>query len=369
MTTPPLLRWGILGAADIARKNWQAILNSGQGVVTAVASRDADRARRFIADCQGQCPFPAPPAAVAGYETLLARPDIDAVYIPLPTGLRKEWVLRAAAAGKHVVCEKPCAISVADLREMIDACRRHRVQFMDGVMFTHSRRLDALRPVIDDPARLGQLKRLQSAFSFRAPPEFFAGNIRAHSGLEPDGCLGDLGWYCLRFFLWTLRGQLPHTVTGRILSQIGRADSPRPVPTEFSGELLFADGVSAGFYCSFETELQQWVHVSGTHGSLRVDDFVLPCYGAELGFVTSQPVFSVTGCSFNMEPHARTWHVDEYSNNHVTAQETNLFRNFARQVQSGTLNDDWPAIALQTQQILEACLASAHDQGRPRPIP
>ena len=67
------------------------------------------------------------------------------VYIPLPTGIRKEWVLRAARAGKHVVCEKPCAVSVRDLVEMLEACRRHRVQFMDGVMFMHSRRLELMR--------------------------------------------------------------------------------------------------------------------------------------------------------------------------------------------------------------------------------
>ncbi len=71
--------------------------------------------------------------------------EVDAVYMPLPTALRKQWVLRAAEAGKHVVCEKPCAASVADLQEMLTACRYNRVQFMDGVMFTHSRRMESLR--------------------------------------------------------------------------------------------------------------------------------------------------------------------------------------------------------------------------------
>ncbi len=362
------VRWGILGAAGIAHKNWQAILNSKAGVVTAVASRDRDKAGRFIDACQAECPFPTRPDAVAGYDTLLARRDIDAVYIPLPTGLRKEWVLRAAEAGKHVVCEKPCAISVADLREMLDACRRNKVQFMDGVMFMHSRRLEALRAALDDGRRLGQLKRIQSHFSFCAPAEFFTDNIRAHSTLEPHGCLGDLGWYCLRFALWAMGERLPHTVTGRQLSQVARRDSPSPIPTEFSGELLFDGGVSAGFYCSFVTELQQWAQVSGTAGSLRVDDFVLPHYGAEVRFVTSQPVFQVHGCAFNMEPHERIVAVDEYSNNHASAQETNLFANFARQIQSGTLNQVWPAMALKTQQVMEACLGSAADGSSPRRV-
>ena len=144
------LRWGILSTAQIARKNWKAILNTGNGTVVAVASRDGKRAQQFIADCQADAPMDAVPRALGSYEELLAASDVDAVYIPLPTGLRKEWVLRAAAAGKHIVCEKPCADSVADLIEMTDACRANHVQFMDGVMFMHSMRLQRMRAVLDD---------------------------------------------------------------------------------------------------------------------------------------------------------------------------------------------------------------------------
>src|SRR5579863_1337345 len=136
-----ITRWGIIGAADIARKNWLSILNSGNGVVVAVASRKLDSAARFIDEFQAQAPFPVKPRALGSYAELIASPDIDAVYIPLPTALRKEWVLAAATAGKHVLCEKPCAVNSSDLGEMIAVCKRHAVQFMDGVMFMHSRRL------------------------------------------------------------------------------------------------------------------------------------------------------------------------------------------------------------------------------------
>ncbi|HEX9139346.1 MAG TPA: Gfo/Idh/MocA family oxidoreductase, partial [Steroidobacteraceae bacterium] len=114
-----IIRWGIMGAANIARKSWWAIGRSGNATVTAVASRETDRAHSFIAECQETAPMSAPPAALGSYEELLASRDVDAVYIPLPTGIRKEWVLRSAAAGKHVLCEKPCAASAADLEEMI----------------------------------------------------------------------------------------------------------------------------------------------------------------------------------------------------------------------------------------------------------
>ena len=139
------LRWGILGTAQIARKNWCAIRNSGNATVAAVASRSLDRSRQFIDECQADVPMDTPPGALGSYEELLASPDIEAVYIPLPTGLRKEWVIRAARAGKHILCEKPCAATTGDLREMLEACRQNHVQFLDGVMFMHSRRLPRMR--------------------------------------------------------------------------------------------------------------------------------------------------------------------------------------------------------------------------------
>jgi predicted dehydrogenase len=296
---------------------------------------------------------------------LIAAPDVDAVYIPLPTGLRKEWVIRAAQAGKHIVCEKPCAPTVADLREMLDACRHHHVQFMDGVMFMHSRRLAAMKDAVAGKNGIGPLKRIESTFSFPSDSEFFRSNIRAHSSLEPLGCLGDLGWYCVRFSLWAMDGRLPRQVTGRLLTELGRAVSPSPVSAEFSGELLFDGGVSAGFYCSFITALQQWAHVIGANGSLRVDDFVLPFSGSELSFEVGNAEFQVRGCDFKMEPGTRRVTVPEHSHGHATAQETNLFRSFTEQVRSGRLDDAWPDLALKTQQVVSACLESALAGGRP----
>lgn len=264
------IRWGILGTANIAHKNWQAIRLSGNSTVTGVASRELERSRKFIAECQAQVPMECEPETFGSYEELLASDEIDAVYLPLPTGLRKEWVLRAAAAGKHVLSEKPCAVSVADLREMIDACKQHRVQFMDGVMFMHSQRLPRLREILDDGQSVGEVRRITSAFSFLGSGDFLMSNIRGNAQLEPNGSLGDLGWYCIRFALWVMNWEMPEEVTGRILSRQGA------VPTEFSGELFFKSGVSASFYCSFITENQEWAIVSGTRGYLEVRDFVLP---------------------------------------------------------------------------------------------
>jgi len=351
------LRWGFLSTAQIGRKNWKAILSSGNSVVTAVASRDVAKAEQFIDDCQVAMPFEQRPLALGSYEALMTSPEVDAIYIPLPTGLRKEWVLRAAAAGKHVLCEKPCAISAGDLREMMEACQRNRVQFMDGVMFMHNPRLAAVRTVLNDGSSVGQIRRMMSIFSFQSDQRDFSTNIRVQNALEPAGCLGDLGWYCIRMSLISMGWEMPRQVSGRMLSHAAGS----AVPTQFSGELIFEGGTSAGFYCSFLTETQQWFNVSGAKGSLRVPDFVHP-------FNSYQPAFEVNGLERQIQaPPGTSIPVDATALRdfgHPTCQDTNMIRNFANQVCSGKLNPDWPDIALDTQIVMDACLNSARDDGR-----
>jgi predicted dehydrogenase len=358
-------RWGILGTAGIARKNWHAIQLSGNGTLTAVGSRTVERSQQFINECQACAPFPQVPAAVGSYDELLTRKDVDAIYIPLPTGLRKEWVIKAAQAGKHVLVEKPVGVTTADVRDMLAACQKSGVQFMDGVMFMHSQRLPKLRSVIDDGHSIGRLRRIAMQFSFNAGDEFLANNIRVSSALEPQGCLGDLGWYTIRFALWTMNYQMPVRVTGRLLDEAKRADSPDTVPLEFSAEMLFRDGVSASFYCSFQTENQQWANLSGTKGFVHVPDFVLPFYGSEVAFTVSNAAFQINGCDFNMEDHTRREVVREYSNNTPNAQEANLFRTFNQCVLSGRVDPHWGDISLKTQIVLDACLASARNGCQP----
>jgi predicted dehydrogenase len=281
---------------------------------------------------------------------VLASKDVDAVYIPLPTGIRKEWVIRAAEAGKHVVCEKPCALNAADLQQMIAACRKNRVQFMDGVMFMHHPRMEQMRRAIDDHSAFGAIKRIMSVFSFRGGEDFVRGNIRTHGELEPAGSLGDLGWYCIRFILWAMHWQLPRAVAGRTLTE-SQVRGPRAVPMDFSGEMIFEGGASAGFFSSFLVANQQWVNISGTKGSLRVADFVHTANDLQSEF----------------ELDNKMMQVESGTNGAVgddVAQQTRLFRNFSNQVASGKLEASWPEMALITQRVMDACLESARDGSR-----
>ena len=207
---------------------------------------------------------------------------------------------------------------------------------------------------------MGRVRRIASQFSFKASEDFLQSNIRVQSDLEPLGCLGDLGWYNIRFSLWVMNEQLPERVTGRILAEQGKGASA--VPIEFSGELFFPGSVSASFFCSFRAENQQWANISGTNGYAHIKDFVVPFFGCESTFEVNAPASHKDGCKFNMEDHTRRLAVREYSNNATTAQETRMFETFSNIVLTGKLEPRWGEQALNTQRVLDACLRSAHEK-------
>lgn len=361
-------RWGFLGTAAIARKNWKAIRRSGNGRVAAVASRSRQRAQSFIDECADEVPQIAPAEAVEGYQALLDREDVDAVYIPLPTAIRKEWVLKAAAAGKHVLCEKPVAVHADDAREMVDACAAAGVQFMDGVMFDHSARLAGVRNSLEDSSRFGRLRRINTHFSFCGGEDFEQSNIRVQTQLEPHGCLGDLGWYCIRFTLWALRDQLPTHVAGRTLTPLKGEDSEGEVPGEFAADLYFSDGISASFYCSFLTSNQQTAVLSGDSGYVTLDDFVLPFYGNESAWTHHTHPLDVINCRWNFGRHSQRCTVAEYAAGEANSQEVQMVRRLGQAARTGELDPRFADIALKTQQVLDACRRSDAGGGAPVPV-
>jgi predicted dehydrogenase len=157
----------------------------------------------------------------------------------------------------------------------------------------------------------------------------------------------------VRLSLWATGERLPRAVTGRTLAQLGRADSPVPVPTDFSGELFFDDGLTAEFRCSFLEDFRQTAVLTGPNGRLELDDFVLPRAEPEIAFNVNGQRLAVA----------------EHGSPHATAQETNLFRNFAEQIRhSPPLNTDWPACALKTQQVINALWESAQAESRTVPL-
>ncbi|MEU8552279.1 Gfo/Idh/MocA family oxidoreductase [Streptomyces roseoverticillatus] len=155
------LRIGVLGCASIAeRRMLPSMLRQPRVRVTAVASRDAAKAASFAARFGGD--------PVVGYERLLERPDVDAVYIPLPPGMHAEWTLRSLAAGKHVLCEKPFATTLAEAREAVSLARERGLLLMESFMFLHHAQHAEVARLVADGA-IGDLRLFSSEFGIPRP--------------------------------------------------------------------------------------------------------------------------------------------------------------------------------------------------------
>ena len=271
---PFTVRVGIMGCASIARKNARAIIRSERCTLVAVASRELPKADAFCDELK----LDRSVRRIEGYAALLADKGIDAIYIPLPTKLHKEWVLKAAAAGKHILVEKPVGVNANEVSEMIAACRAANVAFMDGTMFVHHQRFKQIDRIFGDST--WHPKRVTSAFTFAAPIEFLAGgNIRTN-GMDPLGCLGDVGWYCIRFGMEAFKAR-PAYVRARVWEA---TDSG--VPTDMDCDVSFSRGDPERtvlsprlltFHCSFHHHLRQVVEATSSDGRIvRMDDFVIP---------------------------------------------------------------------------------------------
>ena len=249
------LRWGVLSTADIARKKWIPGVRrapQGRGEVVAIASREPGTARR-VADELGI------ERAHGSYEALLADAAVDAIYIPLPNHLHLEWTLAAVRAGKHVLCEKPLALTSADAATMVEAADRAGVRLMEAFMYRLHPSWLAVRELVAS-GRIGRLETVQSWFSYYNDDPSNIRNVRAAGG----GALMDIGCYSINLSRM-LFGSEPTRVTGTV-----RRETPDGVDVLTSGTLEFEGGGLATFTCSIRTETDQRVHVYGSEGHITV---------------------------------------------------------------------------------------------------
>ena len=180
------LNWGILSCARIAASAViPGILAANNAELYAIASRTQPKLDDFAARFKPQKTF-------LGYQELLDDPAVDAVYIPLPNGLHREWVLKAAKAGKHVLCEKPLGLNEAETREMHQACQDAGVLLMEAYAYLHSPLTSQVKKLVDDGA-IGSLRYIESGFSF---PLQDRGDVRFDKALG-GGATYDLGCYNL----------------------------------------------------------------------------------------------------------------------------------------------------------------------------
>ena len=247
------LRWGILSTAKIAReKVIPGIKGADRCSIVAIASRDEERARA-VAAAHGI------PTVHGSYEALLADPTVDAVYIPLPNHLHAEWAIAAARAGKHVLCEKPLAMTAADAERMIDAADRAGVVLMEAFMYRHHPSWVATRELVAG-GRIGRLTSVQSWYSYFNDDPRNIRNIAEAGG----GALYDIGCYNVNLSRMLFGGE-----PRRIESSIVRDPASR-VDVLTSAILEFDAGI-ATFTCSTRAEPDQRVHISGTEGRIEIE--------------------------------------------------------------------------------------------------
>lgn len=344
-----LVRFGILGCARIARKLSRAILMTPGACLYAIGSRSLEKAQGFARD-NG---FPAETKIYASYQGLLDDEAVDAVYIPLPTALHVEWVLKAAEKKKHVLLEKPLSITIEDLEKIISACEKQGIQLMDGTMWMHHPRADKMKEVLNNKQLFGDLVEIHSAFVVPMPSAFFTEDIRVNPELDALGALGDLGWYCARAFLWATSYELPASVTALPGAKLNGAG----VILSCGACLLWKDGRTATFHCSFLTNMTMSLVLHGTTGTIEVDDFVIP-------FKEDVAKFRLrTGSKFG--PLDTSW-IEEnkaYEVHTSLPQECLMIQKFSTLVKgirdgSGTSDPSWFMIARKTQQVLNAVKSS-----------
>jgi predicted dehydrogenase len=247
------LRWGILSTARIGTKRVvPAIQRANRCRVVAIASRDRERAAS-AAQALGI------PKAHRSYEDLLADPEVDAVYIPLPNHLHAEWTIAAAKAGKHILCEKPLAMTAADAQRMADTCRTAGVVLTEAFMYRLHPSWRAVRDLVASQ-RIGELRSVQSWFSYFNDNPADIRNVLAFGG----GALYDIGCYSVNLSRMLFESE-PVAVHASVVR-----DPDLGIDVLTSGILEFERGI-ATFTCSTRVEPDQRVHVFGTRGRISVD--------------------------------------------------------------------------------------------------
>jgi predicted dehydrogenase len=247
------LRWGVLGVARIATKKVIPAMQRGRWTeVHAIASRDVARARQAAGELGiGK--------AYGSYDALLADPDIDAVYIPLPNHLHVEWTRRAAEAGKHVLCEKPIGLTAADAEQLIGVRDRTGVRIQEAFMVrTHPQWLGALDIVRS--GRLGVVRSITGYFSFFNDDPANIRNIKSYGG----GGILDIGCYLVNTARMIFEGE-PRRVCALV------EESPAIGVDWMATMILDFDGRHAAGTCSTQLAHGQRITIAGTSGRIEIE--------------------------------------------------------------------------------------------------
>jgi xylose dehydrogenase (NAD/NADP) len=246
------VRWGILSTADINRKVIPGLRRSEKAELIAVASRDPAPAEAYAREWEID-------RAYGSYDELLADPDVEAIYNPLPNTMHVEWSIKALEAGKHVLCEKPLTRHPEDAVKAFDAADRAGRVLSEAFMYRHNPQTKKLKELVDS-GTIGELRLVRSAFSYGMYDEQ---NIRLRTDAE-GGALMDVGCYCVSGSR-LLAGE-PERVFGEAWY------GPSGTDWVFSGTMRFPGNVIASFDCGTAMIERDELEAVGSEGSLFLDD-------------------------------------------------------------------------------------------------
>lgn len=249
--TTEILRWGLLSTARINRAVIPPLQASKRNQLTAVASRDLTKAKEYA--CQWNIP-----RAHGSYEALLADPDIDVIYISLPNSLHAEWTIRAVEAGKNVLCEKPLAVSTAEVDQIIAAAKAHGKIVAEAFMYRHHPLTLKVKELINS-GTIGELRLVRGSFAFNINNP---GDVRLNPKLA-GGSLWDVGCYPVSY---------TRTVIGREPEEVfaWQMTGDSGVDETFSGQMRFTGGVLAQFDCGFRSDFRAQMEFVGSQGTVLV---------------------------------------------------------------------------------------------------
>jgi predicted dehydrogenase len=247
-----VLRWGLLSTARINERLIPSIRATPRCELRAVASSGSEKARRYAEQWRI-------PRAYGSYEALLADPDVDVVYLSLPNSLHAAWAIKLAQAGKHILCEKPLALTVEDVDRMADAARTNRVVLQDGTMMRHHPQTRKLQELIAQGA-IGDVRLLRGIFTFTLTRPV---DIRLDPSLG-GGALWDVGSYCVNLLRTALRAN-PVEVQGWQVTNDGGAD------LSFTGQMRFPSGAVGQFFSSFQATPETQADFLGSAGRIELD--------------------------------------------------------------------------------------------------
>jgi len=247
------VRIGILGCANIARQFIRDVRESPLIVVDAVASRREDIARSFASEN-------GIPRSFASYDAMLADPTLDAVYLPLPNSLHAEWAIKAANAGKHVLCEKPLALNRQEAQSMFDAAERNGTVLIESYPYWFQPQMQALRELLASGA-IGEVRSVSASFGFQV------GNPETNIRLKPElggGALLDAGSYAVSLARLVM-GCAPSRVTARsTLSDTG-------VDMSTMALLEYADGRRGHIACAMDGATHRHATIVGAKGAIYTE--------------------------------------------------------------------------------------------------